>query len=135
VVGFVDPRAKVSVRTVNSDLHFGHAMTVLAGAETGSAFLINSDAPPLVMTSACADETSSHATARLDAITMLRSVFIYSSFSFAFKPLKALSTCTVPRLPPQRSPCLVQEFAFVGHWFIAVGAKEGVTSAKYVEAA
>src|SRR5829696_1214524 len=52
VVGLVTPRAKRSVRTVNSDLHFGHAMATAAGADAGSSFLIKSNAPPLVFTSA-----------------------------------------------------------------------------------
>jgi hypothetical protein len=88
-VGFVTPRAKRSVRTVNSDLHFGHAITVAAGADTGLLFFSRSDAPPFVLTSACADATRANATAMLAPMVMLRSDFICLSF---FLPSGRLKT-------------------------------------------
>jgi hypothetical protein len=63
-------------------------------------------------------------------------VFSYVLLSlFAFRPLKTPSTGTMPRSQVHRSPCLVQEFAFVATDLLQSVAKEGVTSAKYVEAA
>jgi hypothetical protein len=85
-VGFVTPRAKPSVRTENSDLHFGHFIATTAGPEAGVDGFISSEAPPFVFTSACADVTRLNTIAMLVPMMMLRSVFICLSFSFAFRP-------------------------------------------------
>ena len=90
MVGFVTPRAKRSVRTVNSDLHFGQAIAISAGAEAGGVNFINSDAPPFVLTSAWADVTSANASVIPVPMMMLRSVFICFSFCFASRPSEVL---------------------------------------------